>query len=191
MNRISKSLLTQYRREIATTSAVLASLLVIGRLAPLGSHDVVVAIREIPVGTQLVAADLGTVKSQTWPNEVRDPKKLIGKVVNHSIPNGLLITTADIVGATSANTGLAQIVIPLSQADSKLVGPGMHIDIYCPTGLVAADAVVISVIAEQRSGLIGANNSATAVIALSPGDVSAVANAKESSTLTIALRPET
>lgn len=181
-------MLTQYRREIATTTAVLATLLTVGKLAPIGTHDVVIARREIPVGTQIQAADLGTVKSRSWPQEVRDPVDLIGKIPNHSIPAGGLLTRADIVGESSLPPGLVQVVIALSNSEIQIVSGGMHLDIYSPGGLVANDVIVVSVSKKSSDSFLASSNQASAVVAVSPSQVPALALAKESSTLTIALR---
>jgi Flp pilus assembly protein CpaB len=188
MKRITQSLLTQYRREISTASAVFACLLIGGKLAPIGTHDVVVAAREIPVGASVSADDLATVKSRSWPLEVRNPDDLIGKVVNHSIPTGGLITQADIVGENSLPTGLVQLVVELSQAQLRILSSGMHVDIYSAGGLVASNAVIVSVSQNSSEGFLASSAQSSAVVAVSPVDVLLLAQAKESSTLTLAIR---
>lgn len=180
--------MTQYRREIATSAAVLATLLTVGKLAPIGTHDVVIALREIPVGSQIQLEDLGTVKSQSWPHEVRNPEELVGKIPNHSIPAGGLLTFADIVGESSLPPGLVQVVISLSNTEMQILSSGMHLDIYSPSGLVATDAVVVSVSKKASESFLSAAGQATAVVAVSPAEVPALALAKESSNFTIALR---
>jgi Flp pilus assembly protein CpaB len=188
MNRKYQSLLTHYRREIAVTSAVLASLLTLGKLAPIGTHDVVVAKRDIPVGAQIAESDLGTVKSRSWPNEITSPVEVVGKTLNHSIPTGGLITHSDFVSADAAIAGRLQVAVPLSVSDSQLVSGGSHIDLYSITGLIAVDAIVISVSKNQKSGLLGNDASANAVLAISSSEVLRLAAAKENGNLTIALR---
>ena len=189
MKRITQSLLTRYRREIATGCAVFASLLIVGRLVPLGTHEVIIASRDLPIGTQISASDLGTVNSRGWPNEIRSLEEVIGRSLNHSIPAGAMVATSDLVGAQLPSDDRLQISIPTSAADAFLIANGMHVDIYSPLGLVCADAVIVSTSTNQKSGLFASSSQSSAVVAIAPADVQALAAAKDQSPLTLALRP--
>jgi Flp pilus assembly protein CpaB len=188
MKRIHQSLITRYRREVAVSCAVLASLLMVGKLSPLGTHDVVVAVRDVPVGATLTAEDLGTVKSRSWPNEVRNMHEVIGKTINHSVPSGGLITKSDLVSTEAGIQGHVQIAVPITTSDAQLISSGAHVDIYSPLALIAANAIVVSVVKDSKSGILSSRAGATAVLAVAESDVAGIAAAKDGSALTIALR---
>ena len=188
MKRIYQALLTRYRREIAVSCAVLASLLTVGKISPIGTHDVVIAVRDVPVGATLTAQDLGTVKSRSWPNELRNTNDVIGKTINHSVPSGGLITKSDLVSAEAKIQGHVQVAVPISSSDAQLISSGAHVDLYSPSALVAANAIVVSVANDTKSGILSSSAGVTAVLAVAESDVAGIAATKDSSALTIALR---
>jgi pilus assembly protein CpaB len=103
--------------------------------------SVVTALREIPLGTVLVAEDLGTAE---WPtanavDTFRDPQALVGRVVRRTVLPGNPFTSSDFtsgsVNALDVTTGLAAgqraMAVPVTSLSGvgSLIQAGDYVDV--------------------------------------------------------------
>lgn len=102
---------------------------------------VVTALREIPLGTVLVAEDLGTTDMPTSEavDTFRDPATLVGRIVRRTVLTGQPFTSSDFtsgsVNALDVTTGLkagqVAMAIPVDSLSGvgSLIQAGDHVDV--------------------------------------------------------------
>lgn len=197
------------RRVLAATSTAVAAWLAVSAFlphpAPAGV-PVLVAVRDLPAGHRLGAAD---VRVDRWPPQIRpvsalrEPSRALDATLSASLGAGEALTASRLRGAgmlAGLPTGLVASHVPLTDAGAAgMVQPGDHVDlISSPSGrVVGQDVVVLAVDAPGgggAAGLVGGGDTARPglVVALTPESASRVATVDGSdlagSSVTVALR---
>lgn len=149
-------------------AAVLAGLALVLALAPRSDPTgvpVAVAVAELAAGSTVRAADLVV---REWPADLvpagalRDPASAAGRILVGAAHRGEPITDIRLVGAgASTGTGPDDSAVPIRLADAgvaALLVPGSRVDVVTVGGradqpvLLAADASVLAVLAEDKAG---------------------------------------
>jgi pilus assembly protein CpaB len=196
------------RRLLAATSTAVAAWLAVSAFlpdpAPVGV-PVLVAVRDLPAGHRLGAAD---VRVDRWPPQIRpvsalrEPSGALDATLSTSLGAGEALTASRLRGAgmlSGLPAGLVASHVPLADAGAAgLVQPGDHVDlISSPSGrVVGQDVVVLAVDApggDGAGGLVGGDTARPGlVVALTPEAASRVATVDGSdlagSSVTLALR---
>ena len=179
-------LLRRHRRLLAGL-ATGASILVLGlalQPAPPGTVDVVVAARDLAVGTRLEAGDLTTAavpEGVLPPGTVADPAPLVGQLIGAAVSRGEAISAVRLVategtGAWSVPSGTAPVPVRFSDAGAAaLLEAGQRIDVLAasstgdalgtlstvPVARLVAEAVLVLAVAapaDEDAGLFGAGS---------------------------------
>lgn len=154
------------RRGLALVLLVLAGILALTPARP--GVDVVVAGRDLPPGATISAAD---VVLRSWPADLvpggalRATADVDGRVLAGAARAGEPLTDLRLAGPALAAgaTGLPDATgVPVRLADpdvAALLGPGSRVDVVTTDGaeavLLAADAVVLTVLADDGRGAAG------------------------------------
>ena len=194
--------LARHRRGLAALAAGLATLSALSALrpSPPPTDTVAVAARDIPSGTRLAAADIGTAElpSDAVPDGAYAPGDVpIGRLVAAPLPRGQPLTDAGVVGPGLA-AGLPgdQVLtgVQVATTTALLVRPGDVVDVVAGHaggigGTVAADVVATgaTVVAVSR-GEAGSQGRAL-VLAVDEGSALTVAQAALVAPLQVLVRP--
>ncbi|MBN9101792.1 MAG: hypothetical protein J0I49_27390 [Pseudonocardia sp.] len=180
-------------------AAVLTGLALVLALAPRGATvgvPVAVAAAEIPAGATVRAVDLAV---REWPAELvpagalRDPADADGRVLVGAARAGEPITDIRLVGASpSSGAGPGDAAVPVRLADAgvaALLVPGSRVDVVTVGGrtdqpvLLASDAAVLAVLAEDKAG-----RGRLVMVAMPRGIATRVAAASLSEQVAVTLR---
>ena len=198
--------LVAYRRVISGGCAGLAALLLILNFHPGGppTTQVVVALSDLPIGTEITEDDLKLVKlakASQWQGIATDPTKYFGKVLAHSIAKNQPITNTDLLGPqllTGLDPSLVAVSIPVSNGNvTSLLHTGDTIDIYSSSSdasiaatLVAHGARVIALPKNSSSGMLSTQSRGESiVVAINSGEAQLVASKSSSGDFTYAVLP--
>lgn len=103
--------------------------------------NVVTALRQIPLGTVLVAEDLGVTEMPTSEavDTFRDPATLVGRIVRRTVPTSQPFTSSDFTSGsvnaldvtTGLKTGQVAMAIPVDSLSGvgSLIQAGDHVDV--------------------------------------------------------------
>jgi Flp pilus assembly protein CpaB len=161
---------------------------------------VVVVTRDVPAGTVLEAADLGTVAidlpAGTTAVDADDADRVVGSVARQDLHEMDLLRPSD-TGAAAATPEPGAVVVPVqverTRALDGVVHAGNRVDVLATdpdgngTRLLARDVLVVAVDGEDDDGL-GADEGVGFRLALADTDVAAtVVDAAVRSQLTVVL----
>lgn len=194
--------LWRLRRPAAAVCAALAALLALQVLRSPGppTADVLVAARDLPAGSTLVAGDLTTralPRSAVPEGSTEDASGLVGSRTAVAVPAGLPLVPGLLTDSTATGPP-GTVVVPVRFADDStavLLTPGRRIDVVsAPLGgephTVATGALVLTA-ADPGStgGLLGGSDPATGplLLAVDPADAVGLSAASASTGLSAIL----
>ncbi|WP_232549982.1 SAF domain-containing protein [Propioniciclava soli] len=185
------------RRSLAALAAAVAVLATLSVLAPRPPEltSVVVAARDLPGGTVLVASDLTTlpVAPGTFPDDVLlDPATAVGRTLNGPASARTPITaTALAEGQRLARDGFVVTALPLADAAiAPLVQPGTRVDLFSTGGDAESLAQNVRVVAvpAPATGAFGASGAGAALVEVTPDVAARLTVAAQTGGVAIALR---
>lgn len=195
--------LVRYRREISAGLAAIGVLLLISIIrSATPTIYANVAIRDLPAGHTISAADISTKKipeSLSWPTLITNSDALIGKVTSHSISanqpiSGSDLVSSDLLAGFASNQIAISIPISSNRIDAYLTS-GNQINVYAtqngePAKLVAHRAVVLFVPQNKSGGLTFSSSSESSLIlVVDQGESAQIAAYIANGTFSFALLP--
>jgi len=176
----------KYRRLIAAVCAGLAVLLCVNALTPTAPREspVIVLVHQVGPGVKLLSSDVTTSTLPAhalWVGILRRPSDAVGRVTAHALEVGQPLSDTDLMGRNLLKglpSGAVAIEIPATQlANTSLVEPGSHIDLYAtantnnsPAALIGHNLVVVSSGRADSTGLGSANQAVPFMLAASSSE---------------------
>ncbi len=158
-----------------------------------------VAARPIAAGTKLTAADLQVVRlpaDAVAEGAFGGAEPLLGQTVVGPVPRRQVLTGSDLLGG-QGQVRPGKVALPTRFQDAgatSLLRAGGRIDVLGAAGegvgfqVVAADVVVLAVLGDADSGLMGGQQSGLSLLEVSTDQAAAIAAAAAVSGLSFTLR---
>lgn len=148
------------RRAVAVALLVAAGVLALAGQRPAAAGTAVAAaVRDLPIGATLTAADVVTLRVAAPPDGALTAAQAVGAVLSGPTRRGEVLTDARLVPPGGPRPGAGRIAVPIRPADPgtvDLLSAGMHVAVLSVDDdgratVLAPDAVVLSIPAPSKS----------------------------------------
>jgi pilus assembly protein CpaB len=170
------------RRLLSVALFLVAAALALRTAPEGGGSDVVLAARDLPIGSTVAAADLTTAHSETPPaGALSTVSEVVGQVLSGAVRQGEVLTDARIVPRSGPDPGPGRVAVPITPADGSavaLLSVGMHVAVLAvardsggssPAATVLTqDAVVVALPPPQADGTLAGGSAHRLVVLAVP-----------------------